>query len=114
MASGNPYAPPQSDDEAPASDPGGAFEHADRQARFFGTVIDFFFSLIVIAVTSFALRVLLLVIFGPSLSAFGLLRRASLFAPLVLMAVLIAQRGQTVGKMVMRTRIVDANGRTAG
>jgi uncharacterized RDD family membrane protein YckC len=97
----NPYAAP-ADTPAPQDDPG-QFDLASRAARLAGAVID----------------TLVLVFAGipaEALSA-GLAERARpffLLAAPVLQAVLIARSGQSVGKILTKTRIVLANGRPAG
>jgi uncharacterized RDD family membrane protein YckC len=119
----NPYAPPSDDDEAPPSSGGErrAFEPATLGRRFMGALVDTVFNLIVLygvhSAFSLATRGEIAswaYIFGPGAAALRPLETivASL-APLVIMGTLIAGRAQTVGKMVLMTRIVDAQGRPA-
>jgi uncharacterized RDD family membrane protein YckC len=97
----NPYAAP-ADTPAPEDQPR-QFELAGRGMRFAGAVIDTLV-LIFADIPAKALPGGLARSVGPFLW---------LAAP-VLQAVLIAQRGQSVGKILTKTRIVLASGRPAG
>jgi uncharacterized RDD family membrane protein YckC len=115
----NPYAPPGSDGESPQGDDDRhAFRPATLGRRFLGAMIDGVVNTAALYITRSAMN-------GAPLSweeMFGQRAQeqrsvASLFAtlvPLGIMAWLIAKRGQSVGKIVMGTRIVDEEGRRAG
>jgi uncharacterized RDD family membrane protein YckC len=116
MATGqqNPYAPPAEDDEPRNDDEGAAFALASRGARFAGALIDGLAGLVL----SFLVRAAMgdaANVFSPDLSKhrFTVPLAVGIVLPLTIQGALIATRGQSIGKVVMRTRIVDGDGRTA-
>ncbi|MEP7125265.1 MAG: RDD family protein [Byssovorax sp.] len=116
----NPYAPPARDDTAAHSDGGDeriAFETASRGRRLAGVMIDGILGWAIF----FGARVIMK---GgiPTWSEFssaqalekrGLADLVPAAFTLAITGLLIAYRGQSLGKIVMRTRIVDAEGRQA-
>ncbi|MFT3774901.1 MAG: RDD family protein [Minicystis sp.] len=122
MTEHNPYAPPRNHDEDPVSDRGGrTFERATLGARFGGALIDGLFGFVLV----YALRAGIAMgtegtvpsfmeLYGPkALERGGFTGLGLSMVPLVIMGTLIAKRGQSVGKIVMGTRIVRPDGRTA-
>jgi len=118
----NPYAPPGDDEPAPSS--GGerrAFEPATLGRRFLGALVDTIFNVLVLYSVHSAFSVATRgeiaswsYIFGPGAAAIRPLETlAASFMPLVIMAALISTRAQSVGKIALMTRIVDAEGRPA-
>jgi uncharacterized RDD family membrane protein YckC len=110
MSETNPYAPPvesEPHETPPSSDTRIPFEYASLGRRFIGALVDGLLQ------TAIALPLAYVVPTGPTR-----INPASLFvASLVVLAIngtLIATRGQSVGKIVAGTRIVDEEGRLPG
>ncbi len=116
----NPYAPPtHQDDESPSGGgEDGRFQIASRSRRLGGALLD---GLVGVAIY---VAVKLVMAGGvPTLKEFvdpanrmrsGLGELAPSVLQLSIMGVLIAFRGQSVGKILVLTRIVDETGRRAG
>jgi uncharacterized RDD family membrane protein YckC len=115
----NPYAPPAdrgaAEDRRPRGDDGAPlhFQPASRGARLVGALVDRLVSGVIVA-GALAATADLGGIFTTEQQPLGLGYFAATVAVLALQAALIARSGQSVGKLLMRTRIVLADGRTAG
>lgn len=120
----NPFAPPASDIEsagaAPAAEPGGL---ASRGRRFWGAMVDGIITGITMApayagVSFAALGAARQTDSSPFLlfkmaGTLGVVAGALMFGFFVLNWYLLAKRGQTVGKIVARTRVVMLDGSRA-
>jgi uncharacterized RDD family membrane protein YckC len=107
-SSANPYAPPA---EEATLEPGRARRFptpASLDKRFFGATIDGLFYVACFGVPMFLVKTLT----GAPLSS-GLLTWLLTLPYYAIQAYLIAHRGQSVGKIVVKTRIVTTDGRQA-
>lgn len=122
----NPYAAPQSSQSSPGNPHGvvfdarGRFVPASLLARFAGAVIDGLFGLAVLVAVGMVgglirhgeiMMVGILLARNPDLA--GTVPMVTQLIVLMCQGALIAWRGQSIGKMALRTRIVVADGRTA-
>jgi uncharacterized RDD family membrane protein YckC len=112
----NPYAPPGDDGEPPPSsgDDRTPFEPASRGVRFAGALIDGLFNLAVICTVMAAAGELSSLFSVSGRQHLGVTYWAASGAVLALQGALITRSGQSLGKLLMRTRIVLQDGRTAG
>jgi uncharacterized RDD family membrane protein YckC len=116
MIDSNPYSPPRDGGKWRADDDRRFFVHASLGRRLLGGVVDVLFGVILWYVTRIAAR------HGVSFSALigtnELGRALTTFTGAGLMyginGALIAMRGQSFGKIIVSTRIVDAAGRQVG
>jgi uncharacterized RDD family membrane protein YckC len=115
----NPYAPPTAEPAAPASDPAASLGLASRWARLGAALIDALIALVItlplyIAIGFANLAALNtrnpLAIYAAG-GKWGLVSGMGALALLALQSVLIARRGQSLGKIVVGTRIVTVSGR---
>jgi uncharacterized RDD family membrane protein YckC len=106
----NPYAPPQQEPPAPAA----ALESADTRRlaslgrRLGGAMIDGVVTLVLGSIVSHGMAAL------TGMERTVLFAQVCFLVPFAAQWALVAQRGQTFGKMILRTRIVFADGRLPG
>lgn len=113
----NPYAPGRDDAPESGDDPQ-AFRPASLGRRFMGAMVDGLFNMVLL----YAVRTVINgspqsydAMFGPRAQEQNAGTNLVLsLLPLAIMGSLVASRGQSLGKIVMRTRIVDEEGRRAG
>lgn len=118
----NHYAPPTDDDGIPATDDRQPFVPASLGRRFMGALVDGLFALILWAAIATALSLarggkLPAIEEIGSTGASGDVLLASAVASafaMVINGALVATRGQTIGKILLLTRIVDEDGKRAG
>jgi uncharacterized RDD family membrane protein YckC len=110
MSETNPYAPPvESERREPprSSDTRIPFQHASLGQRFMGALVDGLVETVIVVVLVYLIPI------GPKTITPTSLCGAS-FIFLAINGTLIAKRGQSVGKIVVGTRIVDEEGRLPG
>ena len=108
MAAHNPYEPPRAEVPAAAPAANGVRQLASLGKRFFGSVIDTLFDVPIAHGLSYAYAG----ITGQARTA--LVLQACMFVPFALQWWLITRRGQSVGKILLRTRVVMADGSLPG
>jgi uncharacterized RDD family membrane protein YckC len=105
----NPYAPPQEETPAPAtSQTADPRRLASLGKRFGGAMIDAVFTFVVGAAVSHAVAAV------TGMERTPLFAQVCFLVPFAAQWALVAQRGQSVGKLLLRTRIVLADGRWPG
>jgi uncharacterized RDD family membrane protein YckC len=105
----NPYAAPTVDPILREIDPAGELDLATRWERFFGGLIDL--AVLVLPLLAFSLIMVESGYFGDWYAYWVHGFEIALF--MITQAWFLATRGQTIGKVVMRTRIVLLNGQSA-
>lgn len=108
MPAHNPYEPPRAESRALPIATNPLATLASLGKRFFGAAIDALFNVATASALSYAYAAMT----GQTRTA--LMLQACMFLPLGLQWMLVAMRGQTLGKILLRTRIVLANGDLPG
>ncbi len=115
LSQSNPYAPPTDDAEPPPSSDGErGFVLAGRGRRFAGSIIDGSVAVVIVFPLYIAMRGSGLVLGPVPLGDPRFAAVVGILAGHAIQAACIARSGQSIGKMVLRMRIVDLRGRTAG